>query len=163
VLIRPYLPDDWNSVWAMLEPVFRAGDTYAVPQDVSAEAAKELWTGGGKQVFVGVDGTTGQLLGTYYLKPNCAGPGSHVCNCGYVVSEQARAVGLGSRLCEHSQAEAVSRGFRAMQYNLVVATNEHAVRLRLRMGFRIVGTLPQAFRHPEFGFVDAHVMYKLLG
>ena len=149
-------------MWAILEPVFRAGDTYAIPQDISAEAAKALWTGAGKLVFVGVDETTGELIGTYYLKPNFDGPGSHVCNCGYAVSEQARGSGVGSRLCEHSQVQALSRGYRAMQYNFVVATNEHAVRLWLRMGFRIVGTLPQAFRHPELGFVDAHVMYKLL-
>jgi ribosomal protein S18 acetylase RimI-like enzyme len=162
MLIRPYKQEDWERVWEILQPVFRAGETYAFPPDISAEDAREAWTSSPKVVFVAVDEATGGLLGTYFLKPNVAGPGSHVCNCGYVVAEAARGRGVASRMCEHSQAVAASQGYRAMQYNLVVATNEGAVRLWKKMGFEVVGTLPGAFRHPRFGFVDAHVMYKLL-
>lgn len=162
MVIRPYTREDWAGVWAMLEPVFRAGETYPFPPDISADAAREAWTNSPKVVFVAVDEATGQLLGTYYIKPNADGPGSHVCNCGYVVAAQARGRGVASRMCEHSQAQATSRGYRAMQYNLVVSTNEGAVRLWKKMGFDIVGTLPEAFRHPRWGFVDAHVMYKIL-
>ena len=160
--IRPYMADDWPHVWAILEPVFRAGETYAFRRDVSAEDARQAWTGGHKEVFVAVDETTGDLLGTYYLRPNFDGPGSHVCNCGYVVAGNARGRGVASRMCEHSQAHAASRGYRAMQYNLVVSTNEGAVRLWKRMGFEVIGTVPGAFRHPRLGFVDAYVMYKSL-
>ncbi len=88
--------------------------------------------------------------------------GSHVCNCGYIVDETARGRGIASEMCRHSQREALSLGFRAMQYNLVVSTNEGAVRLWKKHGFEVVGTLPEAFRHPRFGFVDAYVMYKRL-
>jgi len=163
VLIRRYERQDWESVWAILEPVFRAGETYAFPRDISAENARLAWTCEPKEAFVAVDEASGRLLGTYYLRPNFDGPGSHVCNCGYVVSEHARGRGVASRMCEHSQREAASCGYRAMQYNLVVATNEGAVRLWRGMGFDIVGTIPDGFLHPRLGFVDAHVMYKLLG
>ena len=163
MLIRPYERRDWDRVWAILEPVFRAGETYAFPLDISKEDARRAWTAQPKEVFVAVDQTTGQLLGTYYLKPNTDGPGAHVCNCGYVVSEKARCKGVASQMCAHSQREAVSRGYRAMQFNLVVASNDGAVRLWQKMGFDITGTLPGAFRHPRLGFVDAYVMYKLLG
>ena len=116
----------------------------------------------GKQVFVAVDEATGDLLGTYYVKANFEGAASHICNCGYVVSERARGRGIAARMCEHSQREAIARGFRAMQYNLVVSSNEGAVHLWKKMGFAIVGTIPEAFRHPRLGFVDAYVMYKRL-
>ncbi len=161
MLVRPYEAQDWIRVWAILEPVFRAGETYAFPQDIGEEGARRAWTGKPRQVFVAVEQATGEIVGTYYLKPNYSGPGAHVCNCGYVVSASARGRGVGALMCEHSQEEAVSSGFRAMQFNLVAASNERAVGLWKKMGFRIVGTLPGAFRHPRFGFVDAHVMYKL--
>ena len=162
MMIRPYTADDWEDVWSILEPVFRAGETYAFPRDISASAARQAWTDGSKRVFVAVDETTDNVLGTYYLKPNAEGAGSHVCNCGYVVAEKARGKGVAARMCEHSQIEAASRGYRAMQYNLVVSSNESAVHLWKKMGFDIIGTLPGAFRHPRFGFVDAYVMYKVL-
>ncbi len=163
MLIRGYENRDWNGVWAILEPIFRAGETYAVPTEISEEDARRMWTGGPKEVFVAEDTSTGQIAGTYYLKPNYDGPGAHVCNCGYAVSAQARGKGVATRMCDHSQGEALSRGFRAMQFNLVAASNEGAVRLWKKLGFDVVGTLPGAFRHPGLGFVDAHVMYKQLG
>ena len=102
------------------------------------------------------------IVGTYYLKPNQPTLGAHVCNCGYIVTETARGQGIASAMCEHSQREAVKRGYRAMQYNLVVSTNEDAVHLWKKLGFVIAGTLPKAFRHERLGFVDAFVMYKQL-
>ena len=112
--------------------------------------------------FVAVD-ENNAVLGTYYIKPNQPALGAHVCNCGYIVSESVRGRGIASEMCEHSQCEALSQGFRAMQYNLVVSTNEGAVRLWKLHGFEIVGTLPKAFQHLRLGFVDAFVMYKQLG
>jgi ribosomal protein S18 acetylase RimI-like enzyme len=88
------------------------------------------------------------------------GLGSHVCNAGYVTSPRARGKGVASAMCLHSQDEARAHGFRAMQFNIVVATNAGAVRLWQRLGFGIVGTLPGAFRHASLGYVDAYVMFK---
>jgi ribosomal protein S18 acetylase RimI-like enzyme len=162
VIIRPYASGDWDGVWAILEPVFRAGETYAFPRDITAEDAQTAWTSAPKRVFVAVDDPAAGFLGTYYLKPNFEGAASHICNCGYVVSEQARGRGVAARMCEHSQAEAIAHGYRAMQFNLVVSTNESAVHLWKKMGFAIIGTVPEAFQHPRLGFVDAYVMYKRL-
>jgi ribosomal protein S18 acetylase RimI-like enzyme len=150
------------AVWAILEPVFRAADTYAVAADIDADAARTLWTTDPKVVFVAVDEADERLLGTYYLRPNFDGPAAHVCNCGYVVAGHARGRGIAAAMCEHSQTEATRRGYRAMQFNLVVSTNQDAVHLWKRLGFDIIGTIPDAFQHPRFGFVDAHVMHKTL-
>lgn len=160
--IRPFENEDWSGVWGFLEPIFRAGETYAYPRDISEEDARRRWTGAANEVFVAEDPSTGNLVGSYYLKRNYDGPGAHVCNCGYAVSPVARGKGIASLMCEHSQERAVHRGFRAMQFNLVAASNDGAVRLWSKLGFEIVGTLPGAFQHPNLGFVDAYVMFKTL-
>lgn len=152
---------DWAATWAILEPVFRQGETYSFAADMSEAEAAHVWVKAPEVTFVAKN-ENGEILGTYFLKPNQPGQGNHVCNCGYVVAESARGHGIASKMCEHSQAEAIKRGYRAMQYNLVVATNSGAVRLWQKHGFEIIGTLPEAFRHPSEGYVDAHVMYKLL-
>ena len=160
IAIRRLEQDDWPAVWSILEPVFRAGETYAFPLDISEDEARAAWTGGAKEVWVAAGGD--EIFGTYYLKPNQQGPGDHVCNCGYVVSAAARGRGVATVMCEHSQRKAIERGYHAMQFNLVAASNEGAVRLWRKLGFDVVGTLPEAFRHPTRGLVDAYVMYKVL-
>lgn len=159
--IRHASEDDFGAIWGMLEPVMRAGETYAFPRDASRETAHHLWMEKPDHTFVAEE--DGVILGTYYLTANKLGPGAHVCNCGYITADMARGRGLATTMCEHSQAEARKLGFLAMQYNAVVSTNIGAVRLWQKLGFRIVGTLPKAFDHPSHGFVDAHVMYKWLG
>lgn len=158
--IREANETDWPAIWKIVEPVFRSGETNAVATDISEEAAREVWFASPQKIFVAED-TTG-VIGTYYIQPNQGGPGSHICNSGYIVDENARGRGVASQMCEHSQQAAIELGFKAMQYNLVVSTNEGAVRLWQKHGFEIVGTLPHAFRHPKAGFVDAFVMFKTL-
>lgn len=159
--IRTFEDTDWPATWAVLAPVFRAGDTYCLDPGIDEAEAYRYWVESPRATFVAVD-DAGAILGSYYLKPNQPGPGDHVCNCGYVVGARARGRGIASTMCEHSQGAATARGFRAMQYNFVVATNTGAIRLWQRHGFIIAGTLPGAFRHPERGAVDAHVMFKTL-
>lgn len=159
--IRASKDADWPAVWRLLEPVFRAGDTYSVPADITAQEARQMWLDTPNATYVAQD-ADGQLVGTYYIKANQPGQGSHVCNCGYVVDVAARGKGIASQMCEHSQQEARRLGFLAMQYNLVVSTNQGAIRLWQKLGFAIVGTLPKAFKHPSQGLIDAHIMYKLL-
>lgn len=160
LIIRESTDEDWPAIWRILEPVFRAGETYAFDVDISEEESREAWYE--KPVGTFVAERSGEIVGTYYLKPNQSGPGSHICNCGYIVDEMAQGQGVASRMCEHSQHVAVEHGFRGMQYNLVVSTNNHAIRLWEKHGFRIVGTLPGAFEHARLGFVDAHIMFKQL-
>jgi ribosomal protein S18 acetylase RimI-like enzyme len=159
--LRRFEPEDWPALWPILKATFASGDTYAYSPDSTEAEIRKAWIELAQVAYVAVS-DRGELLGTYTLRPNQPGLGGHVCNCGYVVAESARGQGLAARLCEHSQAEARRLGYRAMQFNLVVATNTVAVRLWRKLGFAVVGTLPGAFKHAKLGFVDAHVMYKSL-
>ena len=161
ITIRPFKENDWAALWRIIEPVFRAGETYAFPRDISEEEARKIWVLIPKATYVAVN-QDNAIFGTYYIKPNQPGLGDHICNCGYIVAENARGQGIASKMCEYSQREAVAQGFRAMQFNLVVTTNSGAVRLWKSHGFNIIGTIPQAFRHPLHGYVDAFIMYKYL-
>ena len=157
MLIRPAQPDDRPAIWSILEPTLRAGETYALPRDMSEAEALSYWLGSDRSTFVAED--DGRILGTYYLRTNQPGGGDHVCNCGYMTHAAAVGRGVARRMCEHSLEEARSRGFRAMQFNFVVSSNERAVRLWQGLGFEVVGRLPLAFRHPTKGPVDALVMF----
>ena len=161
-LIRPYLETDWPALWPILRATFEAGDTYAYAPDSTEADIHRVWIEAPSAIYVAVD-ASGMLLGTYFIKPNQPGLGSHVCNCGYVVAAAAQGQGVATALCEHSQREAVRLGFLAMQFNLVVSTNEGAIRLWRKLGFAVLATLPQAFRHRQRGLVDALVMFKTLG
>jgi ribosomal protein S18 acetylase RimI-like enzyme len=145
----------------MLQATFAAGDTYAFAPDTGESEIFKAWVQVPLATYVAC-ADDGSIAGTYFLKPNQPGLGSHVANCGYVVAPAARGQGLASAMCIHSQQEALAQGFRAMQFNLVVSTNETAVRLWRKLGFRIAGTLPAAFRHAQRGYVDAFVMFKEL-
>ncbi|WP_338461360.1 GNAT family N-acetyltransferase [Synechococcus elongatus IITB7] len=160
-IIRPAIAADWPAIWAILEPIFRAGETYPYPPEISETEAQTAWMTVPTQTFVFEAGDR-QILGTYYLKPNQPGLGSHVCNCGFAVAAAARGQGIGQALGQHALQVAPSFGFRAMQFNLVVATNTASIRIWQQLGFTTIGQLPQAFRHPQQGWVDALIFYKLL-
>ncbi len=161
ILIRRFHETDWPEVYGILRATFQAGDTYAFsPGSTEAEIHK-VWVDVPSATYVAC-APDGQVLGAYFMKPNQPGLGAHVCNCGYVVAPAAQGQGIASERCIHSQAEAISMGFRAMQFNLVVSTNQRAVRLWRKLGFSVVGTLPRSFRHLHLGYVDALVMFKEL-
>lgn len=159
--IRQITDAEWPNVWVMMKPVIRAGETYPYARDMTDAGAQEMRLEIPEASDVAED-ELGELLGAYYIKPNQPTLGAHVANCGYIVSENARGRGVASRMCEHSQAEAVRLGYRAMQHNLVFKTNAASVYLWKKMGFDVAGTLPGAFQHPVHGYVDAFVMYKEL-
>jgi ribosomal protein S18 acetylase RimI-like enzyme len=131
-----------------------------VARDISREDAWAYWSAPGHEVFVFEE--DGQVLGTYFLRANQRGGGSHVANCGYVTAAHASGRGIARAMCEHSLDHACARGFRALQFNFVVSTNERAVQLWESLGFEIVGRLPGAFLHPTLGYVDALVMFREL-
>lgn len=158
-MIREASKEDFERIWPIFESVARRGDTYAYPCDISYEQAFNEWMLKPRRTYLFEK--SGEVLGTYYVKTNHDGPGDHVCNCGYMVAESARGLGIATHLCEHSQNVARDLGYLAMQFNFVASTNI-AVTLWRRLGFDIVGTLPQAFRHPQQGLVDAYLMYKTL-
>jgi L-amino acid N-acyltransferase YncA len=158
--IRPAGPSDANAVWSILEPAIRAGHTYTLPRDMEREQALAYWFSAGHSVFVAEQ--DGHSLGSYYLRANQKGGGAHVGNCGYMTAPWAAGQGVASAMCAHSLEYARSQGFRAMQFNFVVSSNHAAIHLWEKFGFRTVGRIPDAFLHPDLGYVDALVLYRVL-
>jgi len=158
--IREAIETDFEKIWPIFHEIAAAGETYAYPRDISKEEARKFWMLLPHKTFVAEE--EGKILGSYYIKTNQLGPGSHVCNCGYMVSSKARGKGLGTAMCEHSLEMAIKLGYKAMQFNLVASSNEGAVKLWTKLGFETIGRLPKAFNHPAKGYVDALIMYKWL-
>ncbi|MEO0443022.1 MAG: N-acetyltransferase [Pseudomonadota bacterium] len=159
--IREASKKDWNAIWPIFHEIVAAGETYAYERDTSKQQGQNIWLDIPRKTYVFCDNNNNnEILGTYYLKTNHAGPGSHVCNCGYMVSSKARGRGLATSMCEHSQTMAVELGYQAMQFNFVASSNAGAIRLWQKLGFDIVAKLPKAFNHPAEGYIDALVMYK---
>jgi L-amino acid N-acyltransferase YncA len=158
--IREATKEDWDLVWPIFHEIVKAGDTYAYEKNTTKDQAENIWFNAPRKTYIFEN--NGKILGTYYLKTNQMGPGSHVCNCGFMVSSVARGKGLATSMCEHSQQIAKELGFKAMQFNFVASSNEGAVKLWDKLGFKVIGRLPQAFNHPVKGYIDALVMYKWL-
>ena len=159
--IRPATDSDRDAIWNIFHEVVAAGDTYALDPNISREDALAYWFGPRTHTYVAKRPAIG-IAGTYILRPNQSGGGSHVANAGFMVSASARGEGLGRAMAEHCLSEARRLGFRAIQFNYVISTNAAAIQLWQDLGFKIVGTLPDAFRHPEKGYVDVYVMYRSL-
>lgn len=159
--IRPATPEDWPGIWEILEPVIRAGETYTWNRDTSEDEARGIWFKEPPgQTFVAVQ--DGAVIGTGALQANQGGGGSHVANAGYMVHSGHGGKGVARSLCLYSLDAAKAAGFRAMQFNAVVETNDRAVKAWRSLGFDVIGTIPEAFNHPRHGFVGLHVMYRKL-
>ena len=159
-VVRPATAADWPAMWSIIAAVIARGDSYTLDPATPEAEAREYWTGPGVTTYVME--LDGEIVGTYALRANQRGLGSHVANAGYMVRPGRFGRGIGALLCEHSLREARAAGFEAMQFNAVVSTNVRAVALWQRLGFTIVGTVPRAFRHLELGHVDLHVMHRFL-
>lgn len=158
--IRPATKSDVDQLWEIFREVISAGDTYAYDGSTTKDDFEKLWFGKNSQSYVAE--TDNQILGTYFIKPNQPGRGSHIANGGYMVRASAQGQGIGKKLGIHSIEEAKKVGYTAMQFNFVVSTNLSAVRLWKEIGFEIIGTIPEAFNHDQKGLVDALVMYRTL-
>ena len=179
--IRPATDADRDAIWNIFHKVVAAGDTYTLDSNISREDSLAYWFASGTRTYMAEEDAAGdgvtvpgkptasptitrvrQVLGTYILRPNQSGGGSHVANAGFMVSSSARGQGIGRAMAKHCLSEARRLGFRAMQFNYVIATNTAAIRLWQDLGFEIVGTLANAFRHPNKGYVHVYVMYRSL-
>jgi L-amino acid N-acyltransferase YncA len=158
--IRAAAERDRDAIWTIFREVVAPGDTYAFDSAMSREDALGRWFAANTRTYVAESG--GRIVGTYILRPNQSGGGSHVANAAFMVAPDTRGQGIGRAMAEHCLSEALRLGFREMQFNFVVSTNESAIHLWKQLGFKIVGTLPDAFRHPEKGYVDVYVMYRSL-
>ena len=160
MIIRLAVAEDWPALWTIISAVVRSGDTYTLEPEVSEAGARAYWIEAGIGTYVAE--LNGEIVGTYILRANQRGLGSHVANAGYMVRPEYSGRGIGTLLAEHSFAAARAAGFEAMQFNAVVSTNTRAVHLWQRLGFAIVGTVPRAYRHQSLGYVDLHVMHRFL-
>ena len=180
--IRPATDADRDAIWEIFHDVIAGGDTYVFDPNTSREEALAYWFREDTRTFVAEQDSVGDavsvpgklaasptgqsqdrhVVGSYILKPNQQGLGAHVSNASFIVSKSARGLGVGRKMGEHCLSEARRLGFRAMQFNFVVSTNESAVHLWKELGFRIVGTLPGALRHAQKGYVDVYVMFRSL-
>jgi ribosomal protein S18 acetylase RimI-like enzyme len=158
--IRKTTLKDRPAIWAILKPIFRAGETYAIDPDITEADALKYWTKGTHTSYIAEQ--DGQVYGTYFMCPNQAGNGAHICNCGFATHIKSQGKGIARAMLEHSLETAPQVGFRAMQFNFVLASNARAVAIWEKYGFDIIGRIPSAFKHPKNGFVDALVMHKKL-
>lgn len=160
IRIRPAERDrDRKAIWSIMEPILRAGETYPLPRDMSEKAALAYWLSSLHTTFIAEDITTGSFVGTYYVRPNYSGGGSHIANCGYMVAEAAQGRGVARTMAQTSIGQAREMGFRGIQFNFVVASNERAVKLWTSLGFETLARLPKVFDHPHLNYVDALVMF----
>lgn len=160
ITIRRATAADADGIWRIFEEVVKRGDTYAFQPDITREEALSFWMSEKNETYVACDGD--EIVGTYIIRANQPGLGSHVANAGYMVRSDMQGRGIGRKMCDHSLNVARKSGFLAMQFNLVVSTNTAAVALWQSLGFSIVGTLPGVFRHRKLGLVDAYVMHRFL-
>lgn len=168
--IRKAVESDKNEVWKIIQAVISTGDTYVFAPDSPKEKMLEYWFGNDKETYVacwseppaGADGLNTQILGSFCLKANQPDLGSHICNAGYMVSSEAKGKGIGRKMAEFSLEEAKRLGYKAMQFNFVVKSNEVAVKLWQKLGFEIIGEIPEAFQHSQNGLTNALIMYRSL-
>ena len=158
--IRDATDRDRDAIWEIFRATVAPGDSFVYDPNTPRNEAEAYWFAKGTRTYVAE--RDGKVVGSYILRPNRPGLGNHVSNAGFMVAPAARRFGVGLAMGEHALAEARRLGYSAMQFNFVISTNETAVRLWQRLGFRIVGTLPGAFRHSRKGSVDAYVMYRVL-
>lgn len=156
----PAAPEDWPRIWPVFQAVVSSGDTYPHLPDTSEESARAIWMAPSHTVLAAT--FDGEVVGTAYYRPNMAGLGDHIANAGWMIHPNHQGQGFGRRFAEYVLEQARRAGFRAMQFNAVVATNTGAIALWESLGFEVVGTVPDAFRHPVHGLTPVHIMYRRL-
>jgi L-amino acid N-acyltransferase YncA len=156
--IRKAQEADYDGIWEIFSSVIKTGDTYAFSPDTPKSSLSTYWFANTMDTFVAIENS--EIVGTYFIKPNQPGLGSHIANCGYMVNTNHRGKGIGKLLCEHSIQFAREKGYKGIQFNIVVSTNKIAVELWQKSGFRIIGTTPKGFKHQELGLVDTYIMFR---
>ena len=160
VQISEMTKGDFELFWPVFKEIVYAQETYAFDPDIDFELAYNLWCVSPQKTYAVKD--SGLILGSYYIKPNASGPSSHISNCGYMVSPESRGKGIARKLCLHSQKIAIELCYSAMQFNSVVSSNETAINLWKNLGYKIIGTIPSAYKHKQLGFIDSFIMHKQL-
>lgn len=158
--IRQAVSSDHDAIWEIIHQVISAGDTYVFDPDSPKEKMLAFWCGQDRHTYVAV--SDDKIVGSFVLKDNQPDLGSHIANGAYMVSPSASGQGIGKAMGEYSIAEAKRLGYKAMQFNIVIKSNERAVKLWQNLGFKIIGEIPEAFNHKQIGLTNAYIMYRKL-
>ena len=158
--IRQATAADQNNIWDIIHQVISSSKYYAFSPDTSKNEMLSYWCAPDKRAYVAL--LDGRVAGTFILKDNQPGLGNHIANASYMTLPELSGRGIGTLMAKYSFEEAKKLGYRAMQFNMVVKSNNTAIQLWLKLGFAIIGEIPDAFRHPERGFINAYIMYKKL-
>jgi RimJ/RimL family protein N-acetyltransferase len=160
--ITPLSTDAFDSIWHIVEPIVRAGETYAYPPDATKEMMRDIWFYGGKaRVFVALEG--GEAVGTYYIKPNQMEPAAHTANAGFMTSRTHQGKGIASAMADHMLHQAKKLGYHAIQFNMVLEDNIPSLKIWEKRGFNVLGRIPDAYRKPDGSYVSAFILHKVIG
>jgi len=160
IQIRKAETSDFDKIWAIIKKVISTGDTYLFDPSSSKEKMLAYWLGADKHSYVAT--LDGEIAGTFIIKDNQPDLGSHIANASYMTSTSSSGKGVGKAMGEFSLQEAKRLGYTAMQFNIVVKSNERAVKLWQKLGFEIIGEIPEAFNHKQNGLTNAYIMYRKL-
>jgi ribosomal protein S18 acetylase RimI-like enzyme len=158
--IRQAISEDFDQIWLIIKEVISRGDSFTFYPDTSKETILDYWCGRDKHTYVAIDNDI--IAGSFIIKDNQPGLGSHIANAAYAVSEKASGKGVGKTMGAYSLQEAKRLGYQAMQFNIVVKSNTRAVKLWQNLGFDIIGEIPDAFNHKAHGMTNAYIMYRKL-
>jgi L-amino acid N-acyltransferase YncA len=158
VVIRKARSNDFDEIWQIIQEVIRMGDTYVFDPDSGKEKMLDYWCGADKHTYVAV--IDKEVVGTFVMKDNQPDLGSHVANASYMTAPEHSGKGIGRAMGEYSIEETRKLGYKAIQFNIVVKTNDRAVRLWQRLGFEIIGEIPDAFKHRQLGLTNAYIMWR---
>jgi GNAT superfamily N-acetyltransferase len=158
--IRKSIPTDAEGIWSILQPIIAKGDAYVFAPTMPKQDMLNYWLSADKHTYTALEDD--QIVGTFFMKDNQMGLGAHIANAGYATLPTVGGQGIGKAMGLFSMDEARRLGYQAMQFNIVVKTNERAVRLWQTIGFQIIGEIPEAFQHQTLGLVNAYVMYQKL-
>jgi L-amino acid N-acyltransferase YncA len=158
--IRKATIQDQDAIWNILQPIIKKGAAFAYHPLTTKEEMIAYWCDAKKHTYVAL--VDDSIAGTFFIQDNQPGLGSHIANAGYAVSERYGAKGLGRFMGVYSLEEAKRLGYTAMQFNLVVKSNEKAVNLWKELQFEVIGEIPDAFHHSTQGPTNAFIMYRRL-
>jgi L-amino acid N-acyltransferase YncA len=158
--IHKAIETDFKKIWKIFHNVIQGMDTYSIDPDISENDAKKMWMATETHTYIA--SINNEIVGTYIIRPNQPGLGSHVANAAYMVDPNKHGLGIGKAMCLHSLKEAKKLGYLSMQFNFVVSTNTNAVELWKKMGFKIIGTSPQSFNFKKQKLVDTYIMHRFL-
>ncbi len=157
-ILEAYKAEDEEALFAIFKEVVDAGCQFPY-ESSSMQEFRTQFFGPTSQVYV-CRSAEGQIIGGFYLKSNYSGRSEHIANAAYMIKSTHRGLGIGTLLVKSSLRIASALGFLAMQFNMVLSQNAGAIKLYERLGFEIVGTIPNAIRNADGSFQDGYTMYR---